>query len=212
MLSSKTQSNKKSQKDFYLMVPLVLLNLVSGYTTIQGARLALGDVTDASVNGIAVAAGVSIQGILFILLSGSAAKHAPLRKWIAISVFGFFSMYTSFFTYYSTFMSTDQMAGAAYTYAEVRHQDLVSTVVSPFQEEFNRVSAEYNSLNRAIKSEEGGIGESGVSGRGPVARGLIQQRDALEPEFRTLEAIATPLQSLLTEARDLTSNDPEDLF
>lgn len=210
MINNTNRLRRPVQKDLYLMGPLLLLNLVSGYTTIEGAKLALGG--DASVTGIAVAAGVSIQGILFILLSGSAAKHAPLRKWIAVAIFGFFSIYTSFFAYYSTFMSTDQMEGVDYNYAEVRHQELVDDVVDPFQAEFNRVSASYKTLNRAIDDEQEGSGESGISGRGPVAKELISQRDDLEPRFIELETVAIPLEELLSEARGLTSYDPNDLF
>ena len=205
MFNSNTRNNK-TQKDIALLVPLLLLNLVSGYTTIKGANLALGDI------GAAIAVGISVQGILFILLSGWAAKHAPMRKWIAIAVFGFFSVYTSFFTYYDTFNTGDQMLGASMVQAEESHQNIMTTVVNPFLAEYGEVSSEYASLNKSIIREESGEGTTGIAGRGPVARELAERRTALEPELLRLQTIERKIDELKEQAENLESDNPEALF
>ena len=206
MIESGNRLSNKTQKDLTLLIPLLVLNVASGYTTIHGAELALGDA------GIAIIAGISVQGILFILLSGNAAKHAPIRKWLAVLVFGFFSIYTSFFTYYDTFVTNDQMVGASYMYAETNHQALVDTAVNPILEEFRGVDATYQSLEEEIRQEEGGDGETGLPGRGPRATSLIQQKNALAPTHHELEATTLRLENLLEEARRMDSSDPEQLF
>ena len=197
---------KKNQRDVVLLVPLLLLNLVSGYTTVKGAELSLGDI------GAAIAVGVSIQGILFILLSGWAAKHAPVRKWIAVFVFGFFSVYTSFFTYYDTFNSGDRMPGASMVHAEASHQEVVDTVVNPFLEQSSDVAARYESLTRSIDREKGGEGLTRTVGRGPETRKLEQERMDLEPEHLRLQEVEEEINTLLDRAKSVESDNPEALF
>lgn len=206
MTSKMNEDRQRSKKDLGLLIPLVVLNLVSGWTTIRGAEIALGN------QGIAVMAGISIQGILFILLSGMAANHAPVRKWIAIAVFSLFSIYTSFFTYYGQFATTDQMVGANFRNAEQAHEQLVTLAVKPLQEEFNRLQAKDLTLEQAIKTEEGGGGITGIPGRGPETRRLIEQRNNLAPKLNELKLSTGEIEKLLEQANSLQSNNPDDLL
>lgn len=202
-------SRQWRQKDWGLFVPLLILNVVSLWSTIRGTELALGHA------GVAVMAGVSIQGILFILLSGMAASHVPFRKWIAILALGSISIYTSFFVYHNKFVTTDQMIGAQFRPAEMAHEQLVTTVVKPLQEDFDGLRARDLALEQAIDSEEGGEGITGLRGRGPEARKLIAERNELTPRLRELQLSVEKIQPLLVKAKALdssASDAPDDLF
>lgn len=195
-----------AKKDIYLMVPLIVLNLVSGCTTFSGAKLVLGH------QGVAMMAGIGIQGILFILLSGYAAKHAPARKWLAVLVFSFFSIYTSFFTYHSTFVANDTRVDAAATVANERHNQFESEIVSPFLNDYNQIEAEYNNLNNKIDREQKGRGLSGQVGIGPETRKLIQQRDELEVERSVLQKSAIEVKTDLDSFNTLPPGDPDAVY
>lgn len=196
-------------KDLGLLIPLSLLNIVSFWTTTQGAALALNH------EGIGIAAGVSIQGILFILLAGMAAGHAPVRKWIAIAAFSFLSIYTSFFTYHNSLISNDNMIGAQFRPAEIQHEQLVSQAVGPLQEEFNELQARDKALQQELTYEENGQGRTGIPGRGPEARRIIAERNELAPEIEELRLTVAQIQQLLSQAKAInpgSEDAPEQLF
>lgn len=197
---------KKVQKDMVLMVPLLILNLVSGYTTIAGARLALGDA------GIAVIAGITIQSILFILLSGSAARHAPGRKWIAVLVFSVFSIYTSFFTYHSSFISEDQMAGAIVVQAEESHRQLMDYAATPFLQDYKTLLSEYEILSEQVENEKTGVGGTGISGFGPEARRLEAESSNLKTQLLAIEDAAAKVEEGSEKFNALNPKEPESIL
>jgi hypothetical protein len=202
-MSNNNQLICSVRKDVFLMIPLILLNLVSGYTTIKGADLVLGHL------GVAVIAGISIQGILFILLSGYAAKHAPVRKWLAVLVFSFFSIYTSFFAYHNTFVANDTRADAAAIVANSSHRKFEDEIATPFINDYRRIESQYNNLNNKIEREQDGLGLSGQVGIGPETRKLMNQRDALETQLLQIKSAALEVEKGLASFNDLLPGDPD---
>lgn len=155
------------RRDTVLLVLLTLLNLGSAYTTLLGARQVLpwpmSDVL-----------GVTIQAMLFLTLAGFAVRHAPVRRWLVVTVFAAASIYTSFFTYYA------QLAGGANAASDLdrAHQAHATFVDALWQPATTRVAREEQAAKelQALAEREAGSGvTSGVKGFGPVARGYAEQ-------------------------------------
>ena len=80
-------------KDINLLTALIIFNLGSGFTTIYGALKIFPWL-------VGFTSGSAVQTLLFLLVSGSTAKHAPRLKWLAVASLSSISIYTSFFAYY----------------------------------------------------------------------------------------------------------------
>lgn len=166
-------------RDLMLMAFLGALNIGSATTTIVGARQIL-------PTPLSDIVGVSVQAALFLLLGGLMMGHAPLRKWLAITVFATLSVYTSFFCY------SEQLAGeaadrAALDVALQSHAELVSTVYTPQRSRAETLEDESETLfGLAEKERAGGI--SGIRGRGPKADGYAEKGATKLLEAQTLRA------------------------
>lgn len=161
------------ERDYLLIGLLAIFNLVSGYTTIKGVEILLDNLT------LAVCLGGFIQLVLFLTLAEFMLKRAHLPKWIAVIVFTFTSVYTSFFTYY-THLASKNNIDLAHNKAEQAHNKLVADVYTPMQEKLRQLQQDAKTLRRKA-NEEAGIGlTTGLKGRGPVAKTFEQE--ALEKE------------------------------
>ncbi|MEH1780357.1 MAG: hypothetical protein V7L26_14795 [Nostoc sp.] len=168
------------ERDYLLIGLLAIFNLVSAYTTIKGVKILLDNST------LAVSLGGFIQLVLFLTLSGFMLKKAHLPKWIAVIVFTFISVYTSFFTYYTN-LSSKTNTELAHNKAEEAHNKLVADVYTPMQEKLRQLQQEANTLQRKA-NEEAGIGlTTGLIGRGPIAKNFEEKTLEKEGEAKQFE-------------------------
>ena len=190
----------KEDKDIFLLVVLSILNVGSGYTTIQGALRIVPGIIGYGIGG-------TIQLILFILLSGLGAKHAPLRKWFAALVFAFLSIYTSFFTYYANLTEGSQKK-IAYAQAKIAHDKLVGDVYTPMLHELEQLRDKAKEYDRLAKEEANGGGVTGLVGVGEKtkeyrkkSRDLKLEASQLESRVKVLkEKFEYPVENLTPEA------------
>ena len=144
--STNRRKRKSEERDFLLILILAFFNVASGYTTITGANTILNNF------GLAFFLGGFIQLGLFLMLSDFVMKRAPLRKWLAVIVFTFVSVYTSFFTYYiSLAAKSDQ--NMAFDKAEKAHQKLFADVYTPMKERLRKLQEEAATLERKADQE-----------------------------------------------------------
>ncbi|NEQ65721.1 MAG: hypothetical protein F6K21_09510 [Symploca sp. SIO2D2] len=182
-----------------LLVTLFILNIGSGCTTVLGATQILPGVLGYAIGG-------TVQLILFLLLSGLTAKHAPLRKWLSVMVFSFFSVYTSFFTYYNKLTEGVQNI-RSYDQATAAHQKLVSDIYTPLKtqvESLNSEAKQYRDL--VIRERNGEI--TGYQGHGFKAREFAEKAKELELKAAKLEPIVEELKNKFEyELKGLKPND-----
>ncbi|NER01912.1 MAG: DUF1822 family protein [Okeania sp. SIO3C4] len=110
--------NIQTNLPFYMA--LIIVNIVSGFTTISGAVEILS-------RYLGWYFGASIQALLFLLTSGFTLKHARWSKWMAIGSFSIISIYTSIFAYYDNLL------------AETRKKDALNRAISAHQNLVNEV-------------------------------------------------------------------------
>ncbi|MCB9780744.1 MAG: hypothetical protein H6742_19405 [Alphaproteobacteria bacterium] len=175
-----------ARPDRVLLFLLLLLNLGSAVTTVLGARQVL-------PSPVGEVLGLTVQGMLFLLLAGAAARHAPLRRWLVVAVFGAFSVYTSFFAYYRT-LAGHAVEAEGLDRAHQAHAAFVAAVQQPAVEQLARLETEAASL-RALAQDEAAAGATtGAVGYGPVARGYDARARELETQAtlltRELERLA----------------------
>lgn len=149
----------KDDRDWLLMVILAFLNLVSGYTTVTGAAQILPSW------GWAWILGLSVQGILFLSLAELMLRHAPRIKWLTVLILSFFSIYTSFVTYYGS-LTQNLNNELAKDQAIQAHNQLVSQVYSPMQQQLIELEASANKAIEAAGCEQQGC-TTGLFGKGP---------------------------------------------
>jgi hypothetical protein len=186
--STNRPKRKSEERDFLLILILAFFNVASGYTTITGANTILNNF------GLAFFLGGFIQLGLFLMLSDFVMKRAPLRKWLAVIVFTFVSVYTSFFTYYiSLAAKSDQ--NMAFDKAEKAHQKLFADVYTPMKERLRKLQEEAATLERKADQErEIGI-NTGLTGDGPEYRNLIKQKLDKEEEGNKLKAVVREVEA-----------------
>ena len=167
----KTQQNPKQKKDNILMVLLIFANIVSGYTTIDGASKVL---------PIAWAwiLGSFIQILLFLALADLIMKTTPWRKWLTVALFTFLSVYTSFFTYYTTLAGNINTQNEFETAVQT-HNKFVADVYTPLETRLAQQKTDTKILRARADKEAQGF-NTGLVGKGDVYRKL--QQDALEAE------------------------------
>jgi len=182
-----SSSKKEKKRDKRLLAALLVLNGVSGSTTISGAAKIL-------PLAVGIPAGLIIQVLLFILLSGLTASHAPIRKWAAVIVLSFFSVYTSFFAYYGQ-MTQDSQGQIASDRAIEAHHRLVAQVLTPLKDEarsYKEKAAHQRKLSEAEASE--GI-TTGLLGLGPKARKFALKAKEFEAEYAIRKALIAEIEN-----------------
>ncbi|MEA5604808.1 hypothetical protein [Nostoc sp. UHCC 0252] len=192
----------KLRRDKNLLAALTVLNVVSGFTTIIGTVQIFPGL-------VGYISGATIQGTLFLLLSGSAAKHAPKLKWLTIASFSIISVYTSFFAYYDT-LTSPQSKKSDLNKALAAHQESVSNVYSPLRKRVTDLEGEISALNNQIPKEEGGQGVTGLVGHGTETKKLIEKRNQLEIELNKLKPTVDSLQKVFNY--ETKNKSPEDIL
>jgi hypothetical protein len=177
------EKRDKVPQDKVLLSALSVLNLGSGYTTIVGAAEIFPGLVGYVSGGI-------IQLMLFLLLCGSAAKHAPVRKWLTVGVFSFISVYTSFFAYYEQLTAQDT-GKKAFDRAVAANAEVYTEVIAPLKNNVSELEGEIDQLKIRLQKEIEG-GEPGYErGFGPKAQALKQEIQLKENELAKLKPSVT---------------------
>jgi hypothetical protein len=182
---------KLHQYDKPLFGALLLLNIGSGITTIRGAMEIFPD------KGVGFFSGLVIQAMLFLLLGRLAARHTPVRKWIAVFVFAALSIYTSFFAYYGTLteIGRDQRLSDPAVRA---HQQLVAEFYTPLATQLAQLQRQKALYETQKQKEIEGDGTSGTAGFGEQANALANQVREVEKEIASIEPVVETLKPLFT--------------
>ncbi len=191
----------KRDIDWPLVGALTILNVGSGFTTVRGALQIL-------PNFVAYPMGVTIQGILFALVSRSFLKHAPLIKWVVVGCFSTFSVYTSFFAYYDL-LTGDTREKDRIERANSAHKSLVGEVFTPIQNKVNSLESEINIKETRIQDEIKGI-RGRPAGCGAACLTLKEEKEILEGQKDRVEPLANRLKPLFQY--NLTDKSPEEIF
>lgn len=144
------------ERDRVLTVLLAIINLGSGATTIMGAMQVL-------PIALAWVIGGTTQMMLFLLLGEFTAKHAPFRKWVAVLVLTFISVYTSFFTYYKE-LAGEASEKLAHDRAALAHQKFVADLYTPMKDRLKQLEDEAASARVLAEAEKSRGVQSGLGG------------------------------------------------
>ena len=167
-------------RDVALLVLLVLLNVGSAYTTILGARQIL-------PAGMSDIIGAAVQAMLFLMLAGFAVNRSVIRRWLAIGLFAFASIYTSFFTYY------EQLAKEADERMQLdtalqAHAAFVSAVYQPARSRIDKLGGEAEALFEMAEREAKRGTTTGQPGYGPRAKAYADEGSAKKVAAESLAA------------------------
>ena len=155
-------STLKPQQDIKLLIALIILNIVSGFTTMYGAAQIL-------PKYIGWSGGAAIQTLLLLLTSGSTLKHARWLKWMAVGSFSIISIYTSFFAYYDNLVKeTREKEGL--NRAISAHRALFNEVFNPIEKKAQQLENEIKTKDKQIKDEVDGRRRSGLVGCGKICK------------------------------------------
>lgn len=192
----------RPRSDKVLLFLLLVLNLGSGWTTVLGARQVL-------PSPLAEILGLTVQIMLFLLLAGATARHAPVRKWLVVGVFAGLSVYTSFFTYYET------LAGQAVTAdgldrAHQAHAAFVSAAWQPTVTQAGRLQEEAAALDALTRDEAKAGVTTGAVGYGPQAREYAAQAREKRTQAAVLQRDLDRLAPLFE--RDLAGQTAEQVY
>jgi hypothetical protein len=190
----------KPDKDKVLLAALSILNLGSGYTTMVGAAQIFPGLVGYMSGGI-------IQLVLFLLLSGSAAKHAPVRKWLTVAVFSFISVYTSFFAYYDQLTAKDEKEKGIQR-ALVARQQVRSELLAPLEDNVRQLEGDISQLKIILQREIDG--NRGIPGNGPIAQKIRIQIEQKELELAKLKPNVEAFQNKFLSPKP--GDSPQDIF
>lgn len=194
--------SEKSKRDWPLVGALTILNLGSGFTTVRG-------MLQIFPSFFAYPMGVTIQGILFALVSRLFLKHAPLIKWIVVGCFSTFSVYTSFFAYYDL-LTGETREKARIERANSGHKSLVGEVFTPIQNKVNSLESEIGIINKKIKDEIQGERGGRDEGCGKVCQQLKEEKEMVEGQKAQVEPLVNRLQPWFQY--NLEDKSPEEIF
>lgn len=169
-----------TERDWGLLLLLLVLNIRSAYTTVLGSR----QLMPYPMSDIL---GVSIQTMLFLVLAGFALKEAAIRKWTVVVVFATICIYTSFFSYY------EELAGGADAQEQldaalVTHATFVSAIYQPARSRIDTLAREAEALFELAEREASRGSTSGVTGYGPLAKKYAQEAGEKKVEAQGLQA------------------------
>ncbi|MEN9432913.1 MAG: hypothetical protein RLZZ422_502 [Pseudomonadota bacterium] len=186
-----TTSNNKNKiltpiKNIKLFIALILLNFISGFTTIYGAIQILPFFP-------AILAGGTIQFLLFFLVySKSTLADQKILKWSIIAILIFLSTYTSFFSYYHVLTKKDT-EDKGYTRAISSHQRLIANVYTPLKNKINSLNSEIQQTNISIQDEKNGK-RSSAKGEGPVYKHLVSKKESLNKRLIEIKLLLESLE------------------
>lgn len=167
-------------RDVALLVLLAVLNVGSAYTTIIGARQIL-------PAGMSDVLGAAVQTMLFLMLAGFAVNRSVVRRWMAIGLFAFASVYTSFFTYYEQLAKEADLRVQLDT-ALQQHATLVSAVYQPARSRADQLNHEAEAMIDLADREANRGSTTGVKGYGPVARQYAEKGNQMLVQAQRLQA------------------------
>lgn len=200
--TKKIKFKYKPIKNIKLFSALIVLNLISGFTTIYGAMQIL-------PLAPALLAGGTIQFLLFFLVySKGTLSDRRLLKWSIISILIFLSVYTSFFSYYEV-LTEKSSENSAYTRALSAHQRLVANVYTPITNKINSYQSEIKQLELSIADEKNGK-RSSAKGEGPIYKHLVNKRETLNKKLMEAQLLSERLKPFFDY--DLANYNAEQIF
>lgn len=198
--SGTLQSSLGLKRDKILFATLTILNIGSGVTTVYGALQIF-------PGFVGYFSGFIIQIVLFLLVSGSTARHAPRLKWIAICSFATISIYTSFFAYYDTLVGP-QREIERFDRAVAAHQEIVSDVYTPLRQRKTTLNSEISVLTERYNDEISNVFGTGAT-HGPRAEAIYKERETKQRELIQVEETIRSLEPLFN--RELTNKSPGEI-
>jgi hypothetical protein len=208
-INTKIKSNQKTDRG--LLIPLTILNLVSGFTTVQGAVQVLPPM-------VAFPAGLSVQLMLFLLVSSpSRLQDAPGIKKLVIAIFSFLSIYTSCFSYYDILTGRQNQQNQNQA-ASAMHAKLIREVFKPIEQEAETLKNAIADKEKKIKEERGGRRGSAIAGCGPKCKELKQEKENMETNYQQVSAVVEQLKpyfdkgSKLVETPTSSADIPQQVF
>jgi hypothetical protein len=213
---SKNKNNDKfSLKDLFILIRtdkgkkfitftfILILSLVSGSTTIEGAKLLFPD-------GIGFMAGFVIQSILFIFFVDLIPRSFPQHlKSVVLLLLVPISIYGSFFFYYDK-MSGSTNQNAQLDYAARAHNRLVAQVFTPLKTKLSELQGTVENFERQSEKEAKGLGATREVGRGQEARKFAVKAIEAEGEIASLKPIVQNLKGLFE--LDIKKLTPEEIL
>lgn len=198
------RNSKSTKQDHPLFIGLTILNIGSGYATVEGIKQIFPD------EKLALYCGFTIQMLLFLLLSRMIVKYTPLRKWVSVIFLSFLSIYTSFFTYYNT-LTAPSLDQIQLDKAIEQHYILVDNILTENKTKLEQLISEQEFYEQESQREINGEGVSKIKGRGDIA--ISYEKDAQKRRKQIAEL--APIVNILEDKLDYdTSNitDPKILF
>lgn len=200
--NKKIKTELKPQQDIKLLIALIILNIVSGFTTMYGAAQIL-------PKYIGWSGGAAIQTLLLLLTSGSTLKHARWLKWMAVGSFSIISIYTSFFAYYDNLVKeTREKEGL--NRAISAHRALFNEVFNPIEKKAQQLENEIKTKEKQIKDEVDGRRRSGLVGCGKICKDLKDERENLQIRLNQVKPEVNKLEPLFNY--DLEGKEPQQIF
>jgi hypothetical protein len=179
-----TKKPKRSIEDQVLIAMILFMTLGSGYTTVMGAK----EIFPTEGSGILV--GLGAQVILFLLLTNLVLKATPFRKWSIIAILASFSVYTSYFAYYSN-LASGENAQKAYDRAIAAHQNFKSIVYTPLKVRLETAINKRENFETQRKKELSGEGATLQKGPGDETKKYAEKVVASDAEIAELKVIDT---------------------
>lgn len=166
-----------------LTVCLVILQGVSGYTTIRGATIVFSR-SNPYLSGFL---GGTFQFLLVLLLIFKAGSGGPKRRWFSILVLTIVSIYCNFFFIY------DETLGGELTKNSPKkiqaHNSLVRKIKSNFTGKLPSLEAQKSELERRIENEINGM-RGNPPGCGPECQKLTFEKEKVQDEINQIKNIA----------------------
>ena len=186
------------------MIVLLSLNIVSGYTTIQGAASILPHPS------WALFLGLGIQCLLFFALAELILKHAPWVKWLTVLILSFLSIYTSVTTYY-TGLTGEYNQKLARDKALTAHNHLIAEVYTPMQERLIKLNEEAEFKQEIADCEIKGC-QSGAPNAGPVYRRLQNEARLAKSKAEAFERQFNIVSEKINFDTKDTNLNPEKIY
>ncbi|MDY7005097.1 MAG: hypothetical protein SWX82_14435 [Cyanobacteriota bacterium] len=191
-----------------LTVCLVILQLVSGYTTIRGATIVFSK-SNKILSGFL---GGTFQFLLILLLIFKAGNGGPKRRWFSIIVLTIVSIYCNFFFIY------DETLGGELTKNSPKkiqaHNSLVRKIKSNFTDKLPRLEAQKSELERRRQNEINGT-RGNPPGCGVECQRLTLEKENVQDEINQIKNIAEDNRInnvLALSAQEIKELPPKEIY